>query len=132
VTVALGTPATVESITVPVIEPSSTRAAAGCADTMRRQVVAQSTDSRFLTWGGGIDHKRSIIETKGSGLAFFDYDNDGWIDIYLTNGNRLDTTWPPGNAPTSHLYKNNHDITFTDFTSTSGLGNFCTSSESTA
>ena len=70
---------------------------------------------------GGVAHKRSIIETKGSGLAFFDYDNDGWIDIYLTNGNRLDTTWPPGNAPTSHLYKNNHDGTFTDVTGISGL-----------
>src|SRR3984957_14541630 len=33
----------------------------------------------------GVDHKRSIIEAKGSGLAFFDYDNDGWLDIYLTN-----------------------------------------------
>jgi hypothetical protein len=57
--------------------------------------------------------------TKGSGLAFFDY--DGLIDIYLTNGNRLDTTWPLGNAPTSHLYKNNHDVTFTNVTGTSGL-----------
>ena len=42
---------------------------------------------------GGIDHKRVIIETKGSGIAFFDYDNDGWLDIYLTNGSRLDTHW---------------------------------------
>src|ERR1039458_9317854 len=32
---------------------------------------------------GGVDHKRLIIETKGSGIAFFDYDNDGWLDIYL-------------------------------------------------
>jgi len=31
---------------------------------------------------GGIDHKRYIIEAKGSGLAFFDYDQDGWLDIY--------------------------------------------------
>jgi enediyne biosynthesis protein E4 len=34
---------------------------------------------------GGVDHKRSIIEAKGNGLAFFDYDHDGWLDIYLTN-----------------------------------------------
>src|SRR5277367_1342417 len=58
---------------------------------------------------GGVDHKRSIIEAKGSGLAFFDYDHDGWLDIYLTNRNRLDTQWEPGKAPTSHLYKNNRD-----------------------
>ena len=65
---------------------------------------------------GGVERKRYIIEAKGSGLAFFDYDNDGWLDIYLTNGNRLDTDWPPGKAPTSHLYKNNRDGTFTDVT----------------
>src|SRR5690348_8931405 len=39
---------------------------------------------------GGVDKKRVIIETKGSGIAFFDYDHDGWLDIYLTNGSRLD------------------------------------------
>ncbi|MGA8043607.1 MAG: CRTAC1 family protein [Terracidiphilus sp.] len=71
---------------------------------------------------GGIDHKRVIIETKGSGIAFFDYDNDGWLDIYLSNGNRLDTDWPAGKAPTTHLYKNNRDGTFTDVTERSGLG----------
>ncbi len=71
---------------------------------------------------GGIDHKRSIIEAKGSGLAFFDFDNDGWLDIYLTNGNRLDANWPAGKEPTSHLYKNNRDGTFTDVTQKSGLG----------
>src|SRR5229473_630088 len=72
-------------------------------------------------WGGA-DHKKYIIEAKGSGLAFFDYDNDGWLDIYLTNGTRLDANWPPGKAPTSHLYKNNRDGTFTDVTEQSGLG----------
>jgi hypothetical protein len=70
---------------------------------------------------GGIDHKRSIIETKGSGIAFFDYDNDGWMDIYLTNGNRLDAHWPLGKEPTTHLYKNNRDGTFTDVTEKSGM-----------
>ncbi len=70
---------------------------------------------------GGIDHKRYIIEAKGSGLAFFDYDQDGWLDIYLTNGTRLDAKWPEGKAPTSRLYKNNRDGTFTDVTEKSGL-----------
>src|SRR5215469_11783061 len=71
---------------------------------------------------GGIDHKRSIIEAKGCGLAFFDFDNDGWLDIYLTNGNRLDAIWPAGKTPISRLYKNNRDGTFTDVTEKSGLG----------
>jgi hypothetical protein len=71
---------------------------------------------------GGVDHKRSIIEAKGSGIAFFDYDNDGWLDIYLTNGSRLDANWAAAVAPTSHLYKNNRNGTFTDVTAKSGLG----------
>ncbi len=71
---------------------------------------------------GGVDHKKYIIEAKGSGLAFFDYDQDGWLDIYLTNGTRFNTDWPTGKAPISHLYKNNRDGTFTDVTEKSGLG----------
>lgn len=70
---------------------------------------------------GGTDHKRYIIEAKGSGIAFFDYDHDGWLDIYLTNGTRFGEQWPAGQAPTSHLYKNNRDGTFTDVTEKSGL-----------
>jgi enediyne biosynthesis protein E4 len=83
--------------------------------------VAQQAGLNIPNVWGGVDHKRSIIETKGSGVAFFDFDNDGWIDIYLTNGNRLDAHWPPGKEPTSHLYKNNRDGTFTDVTEKSGL-----------
>jgi len=52
--------------------------------------VAQKAGLNIPNVWGGIAQKRLIIETKGSGLAFFDYDNDGWLDIYLTNGNRLD------------------------------------------
>jgi enediyne biosynthesis protein E4 len=70
---------------------------------------------------GGVDRKRYIIEAKGSGVAFFDYDNDGWLDIYLTNGTRFDANWKPGEEPTSHLYKNNRDGTFTDVTAKSGI-----------
>ena len=70
---------------------------------------------------GGVDHKRYILEAKGSGLAFFDYDNDGWLDIYLTNGTRLDEKWAPGKSPTSQLFRNNRDGTFTNVTEKSGL-----------
>src|SRR5580700_7102827 len=84
--------------------------------------VAQQAGLNIPNVWGAIDHKRVIIETKGSGLAFFDYDQDGWLDIYLSNGNRLDTHWPPGKEPTTHLFKNNRDGTFTDVTEKSGLG----------
>jgi enediyne biosynthesis protein E4 len=83
--------------------------------------VAQQAGLTIPNVWGGVKHKHSIIETKGSGVAFFDYDNDGWMDIYLTNGNRLNAHWPPGKAPISHLYKNNRDGTFTDVTAKSGL-----------
>ena len=84
--------------------------------------VAQKAGLNVPNVWGGITQKRLIIETKGSGLAFFDYDNDGWLDIYLTNGNRLDAHWPAGQEPISHLYKNNRDGTFSDVTHKSGLG----------
>jgi hypothetical protein len=71
-------------------------------------------------WGAA-DRKRYIIEAKGSGIAFFDYDNDGWLDIYLTNGTRLGEKWAEGKAPTSQLFKNNRDGTFTNVTEKSGL-----------
>jgi enediyne biosynthesis protein E4 len=70
---------------------------------------------------GGLKSKKYLVEVKGSGLAFFDYDNDGWLDIYLTNGMRFGETYTPQNAPTTHLYKNNRNGTFTDVTAQSGL-----------
>jgi hypothetical protein len=84
--------------------------------------VAEQAGLKVPNVWGGVDRKRVIIETKGSGLAFFDYDNDGWLDIYLTNGSRLDAHWPAGKEPTTHLYKNNRDGTFTDVTEKSGIG----------
>ncbi len=84
--------------------------------------VAEKAGLHVPNVWGGVDTKRLIIETKGSGIAFFDYDNDGWLDIYLTNGSRLDAHWPAGKEPTTHLFKNNHDGTFTDVTEKSGLG----------
>jgi hypothetical protein len=73
---------------------------------------------------GGVKNKKYIVEAKGSGLAFFDYDNDGWLDIYLTNGVRFpgQEPYPDGKTPTQHLYKNNRDGTFTDVTEKAGVG----------
>ena len=69
---------------------------------------------------GGIETKKYIIETTGTGVAIFDYDNDGWPDIFLVNGTRLEGL-PKGDAPSNHLYRNNHDGTFTDVTAQAGL-----------
>jgi hypothetical protein len=110
----------------------------GCGDTTRAQtpaVTAQksapATVANFadiarkagLTMQnvfGGVDTKKFIIETTGTGVAIFDYDNDGWPDIFLVNGSRLEG-FPAGQAPTNHLYHNNHDGTFTDVTAQAGL-----------
>ncbi|MGH9612204.1 MAG: FG-GAP repeat domain-containing protein, partial [Bryobacteraceae bacterium] len=70
----------------------------------------------------GSEHKNKfLIETTGCGCAFFDYDNDGWLDIFLVNGTRFETQWPAGEAPVSRLYKNNRDGTFTDITVKAGV-----------
>jgi enediyne biosynthesis protein E4 len=69
---------------------------------------------------GGIERKRYIIETNGCGVAFFDYDNDGWIDVLLLSGTRLEGL-SPGKEPTNRLYHNNHNGTFTDVTQRAGL-----------
>lgn len=69
---------------------------------------------------GGDRVKKWIIETTGSGVAFFDYDHDGWLDIFLVNATSLDA-FPAGQEPTNHLYKNNRDGTFTDVTAKAGL-----------
>src|SRR6266480_4592047 len=69
---------------------------------------------------GGENKKKYIIETTGTGVAIFDYDNDGWPDIFVVNGTTLEQL-PSGKAPTSHLYHNNHDGTFTDVTAKAGL-----------
>jgi enediyne biosynthesis protein E4 len=67
---------------------------------------------------GGTDNKSYIIEVVGCGVAFIDYDNDGWMDLLVLSGTRLEGA-PPGT--TNHLYKNNRDGTFTDVTAKSGL-----------
>ena len=59
-----------------------------------------------------------ILETVGPGVAFFDYDNDGWLDIFLLNGSRVGGT-PEGT--TNRLYKNNRNGAFTDVTEKAGL-----------
>ena len=69
----------------------------------------------------GDSGRKYMVETFGSGAAFFDYDRDGWLDLYLVNGAPL-----PGHeassSPVNTLYRNNGDGTFTDVTAAAGVG----------
>ncbi len=67
---------------------------------------------------GNPDSKDYILEAVGCGCAFIDYDNDGWMDIFILSGTRVEGD-PPG--ATNRLYKNNRDGTFSDVTEKSGL-----------
>src|ERR1700722_4095997 len=59
---------------------------------------------------GGLTHKNYIVKTVGCGVAFLDYDNDGWLDIFVLSGTRMEA--PPEGAH-NRLYKNNRDGAFT-------------------
>jgi hypothetical protein len=67
---------------------------------------------------GEPDRFTYIVESMGTGCAFFDYDNDGWMDIFIPGGRRLENTPPDAS---NRLYKNNRDGTFTDVTAKAGL-----------
>src|SRR6516162_1099715 len=93
-------------------------AAGSAAQTIQfRDVTAQA--GIHFTHNNGAFGKKWLPETMGPGVAFIDYDNDGYPDILLVNGE----DWP-GHAKTPstmHLYHNNHNGTFTDVTSKAGL-----------
>jgi hypothetical protein len=80
--------------------------------------IAAQAGLRSPTIYGGLDHKEYLLETIGCGCAFFDYDNDGWLDIFLLSGTRLSGDLE---GATNRLYKNNRDGTFTDVTKEAGL-----------
>ena len=86
-------------------------------------VAAKAGLTSSLTCGG--DEKRYIMEALCGGVAFFDYDNDGWADILLVGGSRLEAVRSPASADCAQLetrlYHNNRNGTFTDVTARSGL-----------
>jgi enediyne biosynthesis protein E4 len=84
-----------------------------------------SRQAGLTTWryAGGTPAKNYIVESLGSGVALLDYDNDGWLDIYLVNGMTYDAL--NGKAPAQHaaLFHNNHDGTFTNVAEKAGVTN---------
>ena len=82
--------------------------------------VAPQAGLTETVYYGNSEQVKYIVEANGCGVAFYDYDNDGWPDLFVLNGTRLDDL-PSGAMPTNRLYKNNRDGTFTDVTEDAGL-----------
>jgi hypothetical protein len=97
---------------------------AGAAEPARAVVFTDITAgaglSRAVNVSGSPDDKQFLLEEMGCGAAFFDYDNDGWLDIFLVNGTSLDPKVRE-RKPASYLFHNNRDGTFTDVTAKAGL-----------
>ena len=92
--------------------------AAPASTTIQFRDITQQAGIHFVHNNGAFG-KKYLPETMGPGVAFIDYDNDGWPDIFLVNG----MDWP-GHVKqhtTPHLYHNNHDGSFTDVTRKAGL-----------
>jgi hypothetical protein len=84
-----------------------------------------ATSAGLTTWHhtAGTPEKRLIVEAKGPGVCLLDYDNDGWLDIYLVNGSTYDALAGKTSSPHAALFHNNHDGTFTDVTEKAGVAN---------
>ena len=83
--------------------------------------IAREAGLSAVTVFGGEGSNRYLLETTGCGVALFDYDNDGRLDIFIVNGTTLEG-FPKGQAPISHLYRNRGDGTFEDVTAKAGVG----------
>ena len=82
--------------------------------------VAREAGLNHVTVFGGERSNKYLLETTGTGVAFIDYDNDGWLDLFFVNGSTLEG-FPADQAPTNHLYRNKGNGTFEDVTSRAGL-----------
>jgi enediyne biosynthesis protein E4 len=71
----------------------------------------------------GTPQKKYIVETNGSGVCLVDFDNDGWLDIYLVNGSTFNALDGKEESPHAALFRNNHDGTFTDVAEKAGVNN---------
>jgi len=87
------------------------------------QDIADKAGLTTWTHKMGTPEKHYIIEANGSGVGLIDYDNDGWLDIYLVNGSTYEAEAGKAAAPRAALYHNNHDGTFTNFAEKAGVTN---------
>ena len=100
------------------VPPSPRRKPAGLPFHARFTDVAAHAGLKEPVVSGHPDRIDYVIESMGCGAAFFDYDNDGWLDALVLSGSRFGDP-PPG--ATNRLYKNNRDGTFSDVTEKAGL-----------
>lgn len=84
-----------------------------------------STQSGLASWDHvmGTPEEKYIIEANGSGVCLLDYNNDGWLDIYLVNGSTYDALSGKTTPPHAALFRNNHDGTFTNVANIAGVTN---------
>src|SRR5262245_23564601 len=92
--------------------PLRTSAASNSAVTFV-DIAAQAGLALARNVSGAAESKQTLLEEMGCGVALFDYDNDGWLDIFLVNGTTVGAA-SRGRSPTSYLFRNNRDGTFTD------------------
>jgi hypothetical protein len=85
--------------------------------------VSEKAGLTHWTHKMGTKEKKYIIETNGSGVGLIDYDNDGWLDIYVVNGSTFDALDGKETPPHAALFHNNHDGTFTDVAAKAGVTN---------
>ena len=87
------------------------------------QDISQESHISTFVHVMGTPAKKYILDADGSGVGLLDYDNDGWLDIYMVNGSTFDALDGKATPPHAALFHNNHDGTFTDVAATAGVTN---------
>src|SRR5258708_21975467 len=119
---AVGRREFLESLAATLILPAASRfsSAANSTPSPFSEIAAPASGINW-THTAGLSHEKYLPESTGAGCAFLDYDNDGWMDIYLVNSGRCDF-FTPAEPLRNALYRNNRDGTFTDVTEKAGVG----------
>jgi len=84
---------------------------------------AEQAGIRTIVVSGDPREKRFLLESIGGGLAVLDYDNDGWMDLYVAGGGTIESARSGAGKHPGALYRNNRDGTFTDVTAAAGISN---------